>query len=106
MTVEIKGGITVRSNTRGPEDPIASWPMTVQVHEIESSISCGFRAEWGTVDVDGEPLVAYSGAGWGSPWMTISFRGKQYAIGVHEMVDVFLQAISATGDSVASEGAS
>lgn len=94
------GGIRVASNTRGPEDPLRTFTLPIEVHEIESSINCGFRAEWGRVDVDGEELVICSGAGFGSAWATISFRGKQYAIGAHEMVAAFLDALG-VGDEPA-----
>lgn len=55
--------------------------------------AAGFRATWGTVDVDGDELEICSGAGMGSTWATISFRGKEYAIGAHEIVEAFLDAV-------------
>lgn len=96
--VEIEGGIRVGSNTRGPEDPIQTFTLPILVHEVESSINCGFRAQWGEVDVNGDRLEICSGAGFGSAWATISFRGKNYAIGAHEMVAAFLEAIGVEGE--------
>lgn len=96
MTVKVVGGVRVASNTRGPEDPIREFDLPVKVREVESSINCGFRAEWGRIDdVDGRgPLTIFSGAGLGSPWATISFEGKEYAIGAHDLADRFIEAVT------------
>jgi len=78
---------------RGVHDPLHTFQIPVAVREVESSIDAGFRAQWGEVDVDGDTLEICSGAGFGSAWATISFRGKDYAIGAHDIVASFLAAL-------------
>jgi len=87
------GGIRVTSNTRGQEDPIRTFTLPIKVLEVESAINAGFRAEWGSVDVDGDELLLCSGAGFGSAWATISFQGKTYMIGAHDLVAAFLDEV-------------
>lgn len=92
--VATRGGVNVRSNTRGPEDPIRTFTLPIEVLEVESSINCGFRMQWGEVDVDGDRLEISSGAGMGSTWATISFRGKDYAISAPQIVEAFLREVA------------
>lgn len=92
--IEVTEGIPVRSNTRGHEDPIRTFVLPIEVIEVESSINCGFRAQWGVVDIDGDTLEVCSGAGMGSSWATISFRGKQYAISAAKLTEAFLREVA------------
>jgi hypothetical protein len=75
---------------RGVNDPLETSILPVPLRLVESSIDAGFRAQWGEVDIDGDTLEICSGAGFGSAWATISFRGKHYAIGAHDIVQAFL----------------
>lgn len=91
--VDVEGGIVTRSSARGIEDPIRTFDLAVPIHEVASLIACGFRAEFGTIDVDGDKLEVCSGAGFGSAWTTIQFQGKSYAIGAHEMAARFIDVV-------------
>jgi hypothetical protein len=82
---------------RGVHDPLETFDIPVKVRLVESSIDAGFRAQWGEVDVDGDILEICSGAGFGSAWATISFRGKHYAIGAHDLVAAFLEHLGIEG---------
>ena len=77
-------------------DPIRVIPITVEIREVESTIPCGFRQMWGEVDIDGDVLQVTSGAGVGSEWATIQFRGKDYCFAISDVVASFVEALDAT----------
>jgi hypothetical protein len=93
------GEIRVRSETidedgaRRPhdlDDPISVIEVPLKIREVETTIPCGFQAIWGTVDVNGEKLTATAGAGFGSGWATIEFRGKNYCFPILEVIKALL----------------
>lgn len=96
----LRGAETVANDgTRtkhGPDDDlVAVHHLDVELREYGfPTIFAGFQMEWGRVDVDGDDLTLYSGAGLGSAWATVSFRGKHYAIDASQLVEQVLAAVA------------
>jgi hypothetical protein len=76
-------------------DPINKYKLSIELREVETTIPAGFQMEWGTVDVDGSLLEVTSGAGLGSGWACLHFKGKHYVIAVSDIVEAFLNKIEA-----------
>jgi hypothetical protein len=76
-------------------DPTRVHPITIEIREVESTIPCGFQAEFGTVDVDGDELSVCAGAGFGSQWITMQFKGKSYCFPITEVISAFLEQLEA-----------
>ena len=74
-------------------DPIREIPIELTIREVESTIPAGYQSEWGSVDVDGDDLFLGGGAGFGSKYGTITFRGKSYVFTANEIVEKFLDAV-------------
>lgn len=74
-------------------DPIRVIDVPLEIREVESNIPAGFQIEWGTADIDGEELTLCSGAGMGSRWATIRYRGKSYAFTADQLITAFIEAL-------------
>ena len=75
-------------------DPIQLLPITLNIREVESTLPAGFQSAWGEVEIDGDALKLTAGAGLGSQWGTITFRGKCYVWSISELARAFLEAVS------------
>ena len=84
-------------------DPIKVHPITIEIREVESTIPCGFQTHWGSVDIDGDELEVFGGAGFGSQWTTIQFRGKSYCYPISEVVGAFLDALAEDNERIVSD---
>lgn len=78
-------------------DPIRVIPITLNIREVESTIPCGFQTPWGEVDIDGHLLEVFGGAGFGSGWATIQYKGKSYCFPITEIVQEFLAGLEEAG---------
>lgn len=77
------------------DDIVARYRLDLEVREYGfPPIFAGFQTEWGTVDIDGDALTIYSGAGMGSGWATIDYQGRRFAISAAQLVEAFLEAIN------------
>lgn len=87
----------VRAAVGGREltlDPLRTLPVVVEVREVESTIPCGFQSEWATGTApDGTPFGIYAGAGFGSRWGTVDYRGKNYAFDIEQFFTAFMAAV-------------
>jgi hypothetical protein len=95
------GGLLTEASKGGRRltlDPIREIPIELTIREVESTIPAGFQQEWGTVNVDGDVLWLGTGAGLGSKYATIRFRGKGYVFEVNEIVEKFLDALGEETD--------
>ncbi len=68
-------------------DPLRERVLNVKWREVESSIPCGFRTEWVSGERDGEQFDLCVGAGCGSPWMTFSYKGRDYCVSVKDILE-------------------
>lgn len=82
--------ITVQASTNGRKitlDPLREKVLPTPWREVESSVPCGFRAEWVSGEREGAKFSLMVGAGVGSPWMTFAYRGRDYCINVKDILD-------------------
>ena len=76
------------------DDIIARYRLDLEVREYGfPPIFAGFQTEWGSVDIDGDTLTLYSGAGMGSGWATIDYKGRRFAISASQLVEAFLEVL-------------
>ena len=94
--------ISVQAETIGKDgrkkltlDPIRVIEVPLRIREVASAIPCGFQAVWGEGTNDGEPIEATSGAGFGSKWATIRYKGKDYCFSIEEVIEAFVEKIDA-----------
>ena len=93
----IVGAVSVGGErVRRPGEVEPAFTIELPVRELTSAeaIGCGFQTAWGSVDVDGDELELFGGAGLGSGWATVSFRGKTYGLAAHELVEAVLAAVA------------
>lgn len=91
---------TAKKNRRSKEraitlDPIRKIPIPLELHEVESTIPCGFRVSWLEGNADGKEFDLASGAGCGSPYMMFHYDGRNYCVDMRVVVDQFIEAIHA-----------
>jgi hypothetical protein len=69
----------------------AEFDLALKLTEHDSTIFAGFQTEWGAIDeID---LTLYAGAGMGSSWATINYKGRRFAISAPQLVEAFLAAV-------------
>lgn len=84
-----EGEITVQASKgkrRITLDPLREKVLNVKWREVESSVPCGFRQEWISGERDGAEFDLCVGAGAGSPWMTFTYKGRDYCIDVRDII--------------------
>lgn len=77
------------------DPPIREIEMSINIREVESTLSAGFRIEW----MSGEaPEVGkysmYTGAGVGSRWLTMHVADKEYAVDMAEFFRRFIAEVT------------
>lgn len=78
-------------------DPIRTLPLDIPLREVESLIPAGFQQVWGSGETaDGEEFQIACGAGWGSRWLTIKYKGKSYCFAAEDLFTAFLAALEVT----------
>lgn len=97
---EIVGNVTTSKDgevkRHGPEDDVVG-RFTIPVEVVEygtSTIFAGFQMAWGTVDIQGDQLELFSGAGLGSSYATIQFRGRDFVISAPSLIEAFLREVA------------
>jgi hypothetical protein len=77
-------------------DPLKLIEIAVEVREVESTIPAGFQSEWFSgEDDDGNEFTVTAGAGWGSYWMTLHYKGRGFVVDGREILRALVGAVNA-----------
>lgn len=74
-------------------DPIRVVTVPLEVREVESTIPCGFQSVWGEAGEGDRRIELTAGAGMGSRWGTIVFRGKTYCFDANQLINAFVDEL-------------
>lgn len=74
-------------------DPLAEHTLPIQLREVESTIPCGFQIDWVSGEKGDEEYRVAVGAGMGSEWATIHYKGKEYCFSARSLLDAFFAAV-------------
>jgi hypothetical protein len=84
----VKNEVKVTSNT-SPTKVLKSMPVVVTAETINQSLECGLRQDHVTCEHGG---IA-SGAGVGSPWITMEWKGKYARIHAVDLLAAWVRTL-------------
>lgn len=89
--------VTAHSGSRRLSlDPLAEHDVVMHARKVESSIEAGFRVQWLSGESDDVKAELCAGAGFGSPYMTLSLDiGDKHVEEVVDMRDVLPRWVDA-----------
>ncbi len=95
----IPGELTCTATENGKPstlDPIRTHIVAVELNEVASTLTCGFRQLFISGEKDGKEFSLTSGAGCGSKWMTFDYLDKQYTIDAEQLLNAIFVALEPT----------
>lgn len=88
------GCVATVNGKRSALEPIKKYVLPIEVREVESVSTCGFRQNWMSAELkNGDELSLDVGAGLGSRWAVMSFRNKWYVLDGEDIIRAMLTAL-------------
>lgn len=89
----MSGEIGVRTSV--VEEAERKFDVTIGVTQHDSAIFAGFQQLWGEAEVDGDKMELSVGAGVGSQYGVVRYRGKSYVFSGNDLAKAIVDGAEA-----------
>jgi hypothetical protein len=81
-------------------DPLATFPIEMELREVESTIPAGFQMEWisGEDTETGTKFEMLAGAGVGSKYLTFSYGERAFVVDMKATLEKMIEAVAPRGE--------